>query len=207
MSYPQWTMRERPTRTRSGNIRLHARRVRSAMHDVVAGHGALPAPAVRLLAAGLAEALRDIHTAGVIHRDLKPSNVLLAVDGPRVIDFGIARAADATTITRTGIAVGSPRFMSPEQVDGQPVTPATDVFALGAVLVFAGTGRAPFGDGAASAVLYRIVHGAVDQERTAADREGPPARCQDSGRQHRQANGEPPGEDPGGTRLNTPTAA
>lgn len=150
-----------------------------SLHDVVAGHGPLPAPEVRSLAAGLAEALRDIHTAGVVHRDLKPSNVLRASDGPRVIDFGIARAADATTITRTGIAVGSPRFMSPEQVDGRPVTPATDVFALGAVLAFAGTGQPPFGDGATSAVLYRIVHGAPSLDGLPADLRALLAACLD----------------------------
>ena len=97
------------------------------------------------LAAGLAESLGAIHAAGVVHRDLKPSNVLLAEDGPRVIDFGISRAAEATSLTRTGLVVGSPGFMSPEQAEGREVGPASDIFSLGAVLAFAATGEAPFG--------------------------------------------------------------
>jgi serine/threonine protein kinase len=129
-----------------------------SLHDAVTTRGPMPARSVRLLACGLAAALRSIHAVGLVHRDLKPSNVLLAADGPRVIDFGIARAVDATSLTRTGVSVGSPQFMSPEQAAGRPVTAATDVFALGAVIVFAATGRAPFGDGAAPAVLYRVVH-------------------------------------------------
>ena len=93
-----------------------------------------------------------------MHRDLKPSNVLLAADGPRVIDFGISRAAEATELTRTGMVVGSPGFMSPEQIEGSAVTPAADVFSLGAVLAFAATGAGPFGEGATPALLYRVVH-------------------------------------------------
>jgi serine/threonine protein kinase len=118
--------------------------------------GPLPAGTVRILAAGVAEALQAIHQAGVIHRDLKPSNVLLAPDGPRVIDFGIARAADATPLTRTGGAVGSPQFMAPEQIFGEPSTPALDVFAFGSLVFFAATGRSPFGEGPAQAVMFRI---------------------------------------------------
>ena len=93
-----------------------------------------------------------------LHRDLKPSNVLLAADGPRVIDFGIARAADGTSMTRTGLAIGSPGFMAPEQAEGLPVTAAVDVFALGAVAAYAVLGRSPFGTGNDAAMLYRIVH-------------------------------------------------
>jgi serine/threonine protein kinase len=112
-------------------------------------HGPLPERSVLLLAGGLAQALNAIHGAGLVHRDLKPSNVLVTIDGPRVIDFGIARALEAMPgegLTRTGATVGSPGFMSPEQVRGQHLTPASDVFCLGSVLAFATTGRTPFGD-------------------------------------------------------------
>ncbi|MCC3770932.1 serine/threonine-protein kinase [Streptomyces sp. UNOC14_S4] len=126
--------------------------------DAVARHGALPVPAVLLLTAGVAEALQAIHAAGVVHRDLKPSNVLLASDGPRVIDFGIARAADATSLTDTGVAVGTPAFMAPEQAAGRDVGPATDVFALGQVAAYAAKGVPAYGIGSSHAVLYRIVH-------------------------------------------------
>ncbi|HEU5157433.1 MAG TPA: protein kinase [Streptosporangiaceae bacterium] len=129
-----------------------------SMAQAVAELGPLPMETVRILTAGVAEALEAIHAAGVIHRDLKPSNVLLAVDGPRVIDFGIARAADATPLTRTGVRIGSPQFMSPEQALGQPSTPAIDVFALGCLAFFAATGTSPFGEGPDAAVLFRIAH-------------------------------------------------
>ncbi|MCC3768793.1 serine/threonine-protein kinase [Streptomyces sp. UNOC14_S4] len=124
--------------------------------------GPLPERSVRVLGAGLARALQAIHAAGVVHRDLKPSNVLITLDGPRVIDFGIARAletvTDAEGLTRTGATVGSPGFMSPEQVRGARVTPASDVFCLGSVLAYATTGRGPFGtdDSGVHAVMYRI---------------------------------------------------
>ncbi|WP_336114059.1 protein kinase domain-containing protein [Streptomyces sp. PTD9-10] len=132
--------------------------------DVVDAHGALPERTVRALGAGLAAALQEIHAAGLIHRDLKPSNVLLAADGPRVIDFGIARAVDGNRMTQTGVVVGSPGYMPPEQALGQDVGPSGDVFSLGAVLAFAATGRNVFGDGAAShaAMLYQVVHGEPD---------------------------------------------
>ena len=112
--------------------------------------------------AGVAEALQAIHHAGVVHRDLKPSNVLLAPDGPRVIDFGIAWAAEATAVTRTGIRVGSPQFMAPEQISGVAVAPAIDVFSLGSLAAFAATGLPPFGEGGMEAVLYRVLHEAAD---------------------------------------------
>ncbi|MFD6873584.1 MULTISPECIES: serine/threonine-protein kinase [unclassified Streptomyces] len=114
--------------------------------------GPLPVRTVRILASGLARALQDIHRAGLIHRDLKPSNVLLTVDGPRIIDFGIARPPQRPPgdpdagLTRTGELIGSPGFTAPEQVLGGPVTPACDVFCLGAVLAYAATDRLPFGD-------------------------------------------------------------
>lgn len=123
-----------------------------ALHQAVERHGCLPEGSVWALAFGLARALETIHGCGLVHRDLKPSNVLLSLDGPRVIDFGIARALDGGGLTRTGVVVGTPGFMSPEQVLGEPVSGAGDVFCLGSVLVFAATGRSPFphaGSGAA----------------------------------------------------------
>ncbi|TRO58175.1 protein kinase domain-containing protein [Streptomyces sp. IB201691-2A2] len=125
----------------------------------VAKTGPLSAPAVCALAAALAEALRDIHAAGLVHRDLKPSNILVTRDGPRVIDFGIARAQDDRALTETGGMIGTPGYMSPEQIlDGPAVTAATDIFALGAVLTFAATGRNAFGAASVPALLYQIVH-------------------------------------------------
>ncbi|WP_328764738.1 serine/threonine-protein kinase [Streptomyces sp. NBC_00272] len=129
-----------------------------SLADAVVAHGALPVEAVLLLIAGMAEALQVIHGAGIVHRDLKPSNVLLADDGPRVIDFGIAYAADATSLTGSGVAVGTPSFMAPEQAAGNRVTAATDVFALGQVAAYAATGTPAFGEGTGHGVLYRIVH-------------------------------------------------
>ncbi|WP_407560135.1 protein kinase domain-containing protein [Streptomyces sp. 184] len=135
-----------------------------SLHEVVAkDHGPLPDASVRALAGGLARALQAIHAAGLVHRDLKPSNILVTIDGPRVIDFGIARALDSVTaagdgLTRTGAVIGSPGFMSPEQVRGERVTAASDVFCLGTVLAFAATGRMPFGtdDSGAHALMFRI---------------------------------------------------
>jgi Protein kinase domain len=129
-----------------------------SLQQAVADHGPVPVASVFLLMAGVAEALQAIHAAGVVHRDLKPSNVLLAPDGPRVIDFGIARALEATALTRTGMRVGSPQFMAPEQVRGGAVSAAADVFALGALAGYAVLGRPPFGEGSESAVLYRVLH-------------------------------------------------
>ncbi|MFF8357172.1 protein kinase [Streptomyces chartreusis] len=132
-------------------------------------HGALPERSVGILAAGLAHALKDIHAAGIVHRDLKPSNVLVTIDGPRVIDFGIARAletVDESGLTRTGALVGSPGFMAPEQVRGDRITPACDVFCLGSVLAYAATGRLPFGsvDSGPHAVMFRIAQEEPDLE-------------------------------------------
>jgi len=120
--------------------------------------GPMPADGMIMLARGLAEGLSAIHAAGVVHRDLKPSNVLLAADGPRIIDFGISRAADASAVTRTGSFFGSPGFMSPEQAAGRGFGPAGDMFSLGAVLAYAATGENPFGEGEPPALLYRVVH-------------------------------------------------
>jgi serine/threonine kinase PknH len=133
-----------------------------SLHEAVSQHGPMPELTVFVLLAGVAEALAAIHAAGVVHRDLKPSNVLLAPDGPRVIDFGIARAAEATSLTGTGRRIGSPQFMAPEQVEGGNVSPAVDVFALGLVGVYAACGRLPFGEGSDVAVLYRVLHGTAD---------------------------------------------
>ena len=116
-----------------------------SLAEAVDSHGPLPEGSVLALAAALAESLTAIHAAGVVHRDLKPSNVLLAEDGPRVIDFGISRAAEATALTRTGLVIGSPGFMSPEQATGGDVEKPSDIFSLGAVLAFAATGEGPFG--------------------------------------------------------------
>ncbi|RZS31378.1 serine/threonine protein kinase [Herbihabitans rhizosphaerae] len=125
--------------------------------------GPLPEESVLRLAAGLATALAEIHRVGLIHRDLKPSNVLLAEDGPRVIDFGIARAAEGNAdLTHTGSVIGSPGFMSPEQAEGRDLTPASDMFSLGTILAMATTGRGPFAGPSAPATLYNVVHNQPD---------------------------------------------
>ncbi|GAA3053524.1 serine/threonine-protein kinase [Streptomyces glomeratus] len=121
--------------------------------------GPLPPHSVRALGAGLAEALTAVHGLGLVHRDVKPSNVLLTLDGPLLIDFGIARATDGTaSLTSTGVSVGSPGYMSPEQILGKGVTGAADVFSLGAVLAYAATGRSPFPGDSSAALLYKVVH-------------------------------------------------
>ncbi|MEU4804777.1 serine/threonine-protein kinase [Actinosynnema sp. NPDC023587] len=135
------------------------------LQQAVQDFGPLPERAVRRLAAGLAEALVAIHGAGLVHRDLKPSNVLLANDGPRVIDFGIARALEHSALTEAGIVFGTPGYLSPEQVVGSAITPQSDIFALGSVLVYAATGAGPFGEGATSALVYRVVHQEPDLSR------------------------------------------
>jgi serine/threonine protein kinase len=130
-----------------------------SLAEAVVAQGPMPVDSVLILAAGLAEGLGAVHAAGVVHRDLKPSNVLLAGDGPHIIDFGISRAIDAAALTNASGVVGSPGFMSPEQAEGHPVGPAADIFSLGGVLAFAATGEPPFGAGSASALLYRVVYG------------------------------------------------
>ena len=136
-----------------------------SLDQVVSEHGPLPEPALWPLLGGLVEALQAIHACGVVHRDLKPANVLLAADGPRVIDFGISRAADGTALTATGLVFGTPGYMSPEQAEGKPAGPASGVFALGCVIAFAAAGVGPFGSGTVAAVIYRVVHAeaALDQ--------------------------------------------
>jgi serine/threonine protein kinase len=129
-----------------------------SLDQVVAENGPLPAPALWPLLAGLTEAMAAIHACGVVHRDLKPANVLLATDGPRVIDFGISRASDGTVLTAAGVVFGTPGYMSPEQAEGKPAGPASDMFALGCVIAYAATGAGPFGTGTVAAVLYRVVH-------------------------------------------------
>lgn len=128
-----------------------------SLQDVVSKNGPLPEEAVWKLTAGLAEALRAIHAGGLVHRDLKPGNVLLAADGPRLIDFGIARVVDGTRLTATDGILGTPSYMSPEQAKGDSVDPPSDIFSLGGVAYFAATGQAPFGGGIPAALLYRIV--------------------------------------------------
>ena len=139
-----------------------------SLAEAVDGHGPLPEASLLALAAGLAESLSAIHAAGVVHRDLKPSNVLLAEDGPRVIDFGISHAAESSVLTQTGLVLGSPRFMSPEQAVGAEVGPPSDIFSLGAVLAFAATGRGPFGSGTTASLLYRVVHESPDLDQVPA---------------------------------------
>jgi len=136
-----------------------------SLAEAVDSQGPLPLSSVLTLAAGLAEGLEAIHAEGMVHRDLKPSNVLLASDGPRIIDFGISRAADATALTRANIFVGSPGYMSPEQALGEEVGPASDIFSLGTVLTFAAVGASPFGDGTVTTLLYRVAHDRPATER------------------------------------------
>lgn len=129
-----------------------------SLHDKVAEEGPLSAAEVASIGAALSEGLVAVHEAGVVHRDLKPSNILLSPKGPRIIDFGIAWATGASTLTHVGTAVGSPGFLAPEQVRGAAVTPATDVFSLGATLAYAAMADSPFGHGSSEVMLYRVVH-------------------------------------------------
>ncbi|MEV4924638.1 serine/threonine-protein kinase [Streptomyces roseoverticillatus] len=130
-----------------------------SLTEAVLAAGPQPERTVRALGAGLAQALTAVHALGLVHRDVKPSNVLLAVDGPRLIDFGIARATDGTaSLTATGVSVGSPGYMAPEQILGHAVTGAADVFSLGAVLAYAATGEPPFPGDSAAVLLYKVVH-------------------------------------------------
>ncbi|MFD6390364.1 serine/threonine-protein kinase [Nocardia sp. NPDC060259] len=129
------------------------------LDKAVRGHGPLPIPALRTLASGLASALHSIHSTGLVHRDLKPANVILAADGPRVIDFGIAQAVGTgAQLTEVGAVVGSPAYMSPEQAMSEPVTSASDVFSLGSLLCMAATGQSPFAATSAPYTLFNIVH-------------------------------------------------
>jgi len=132
-----------------------------SLSEYAAAHGPLDPGMLYGLATGLAEALTAIHAAGIVHRDLKPSNVLLTASGPKVIDFGIAQALDTTSLTRTGITVGSAGFMAPEQITGRAGT-AADIFTWAVTVAFAASGQSPFGTGASDAIMYRIVHAAPD---------------------------------------------
>src|ERR1700691_2369279 len=127
-----------------------------SLQDTVREGGPLPADQICALGAGLAEGLAAIHACGLVHRDLKPSNVLLAEDGPRIIDFGIARAAGASAMTTAGVVVGTYSYMSPEQVEGHVAGPESDVFALGCTLAYAATAHSPFGDESIAMVVHRI---------------------------------------------------
>ncbi|MFD0536648.1 serine/threonine-protein kinase [Actinomadura luteofluorescens] len=150
------------------------------LKEAVEDGGALPEPAVRALGAGLAEALQAVHGAGLVHRDLKPGNVLLAEDGPRIIDFGIAKVVDATQITRTGGMIGTLAYLAPEQIAGaKDAGPAADVFALGGVLVYAATGARPFGEGDPGALLYEIMYGEPGLDGLPASLRGILAACLD----------------------------
>lgn len=132
-----------------------------SLSEYINARGPLDARMLYGLATGLAEALTAIHAAGIVHRDLKPSNVLLTAGGPKVIDFGIAQALDTTSLTKTGLTVGSAGFMAPEQVMGKAWTPA-DIFTWGVTVAYAASGQAPFGTGPPDAIMYRIVHAAPD---------------------------------------------
>ncbi len=132
-----------------------------SLSEYVGAHGPLGPGMLYGLATGLAEALTAVHAAGIVHRDLKPSNVLLTAGGPKVIDFGIAQALDTTSLTRTGITVGSAGFMAPEQITGRAGT-AADIFTWAVTVAFAASGQPPFGTGASDVILYRIMHGAPD---------------------------------------------
>ncbi|MER5847272.1 protein kinase [Streptomyces sp. NPDC002012] len=134
-----------------------------SLAEAVTRGGPMPEQVVREMGADLARALADMHAVRVLHRDLKPGNVLLGADGPKVIDFGIAQAFDATQLTRTGVVVGSPGYISPEHVNGsRSLVPASDVFCLGAVLAYAATGRGPFDDSDMAAVIFRIAQGEAE---------------------------------------------
>ncbi|MFC9438303.1 serine/threonine-protein kinase [Nocardia sp. NPDC057030] len=157
-----------------------------SLRAAVEQYGPLPLAGLRLLTAGLGSALVEIHRAGMIHRDLKPSNVLLAADGPRVIDFGIARALAADPqITSTGTLVGSPAFMSPEQASGHELGPASDVFSVGAMLVLAATGDSPFLGASAPQTLYNVVHNHADTSRVPAPLRPLVDACLDKNPAHR----------------------
>ncbi|NRQ32624.1 serine/threonine protein kinase, partial [Nonomuraea sp. NN258] len=134
------------------------------LDELIAERGPLPEEELRSLAAGLAEALVAIHRADVIHRDLKPTNVLLSPAGPRVVDFGIARALDATAITRSGMVIGSPGWISPEEYHDEPVTPAVDVYGWGLLVAYAASGKAPYGLGRAEVLALRTLNEPVDTQ-------------------------------------------
>ncbi|MER6677650.1 serine/threonine-protein kinase [Streptomyces sp. NPDC000983] len=177
----------------------------------LAAEGPMDEPRLRGLAAALAEALESIHSCGLVHRDLKPGNIIMADDGPRVVDFGIARAVESTRLTATGTAFGTPGYLSPEQALGTDVTGATDVFALGAVLVAAAGGSA-WGEGTSMALMYRSVHESPDLSAVPAGLRDVVAACLEKNPAARPTptalldllTQMPPGEDPA---PYTPTVA
>jgi eukaryotic-like serine/threonine-protein kinase len=155
------------------------------LHEVLAERGPLGAPAARRLGIGLAEAIAALRAAGVVHGDLKPGDILLGPDGPHVTDVGLARAAAATPLTRGGALVGTLGYLAPEQVLDGAAVPASDIFALGAVLLFAATWRRPFGDGDATSVLHRVLHGDPDLSGLAPDLATVVAACLQRDPHHR----------------------
>lgn len=162
-----------------------------SLADTVARLGPLPPAAVSALGAGLARALAAVHAARVLHRDLKPGNVLLTPEGPRLIDFGIARAFEATALTATGMLVGTPGFLAPEQIEGsRAVVPASDVFSLGALLCHAVTGRGPFDDPEFASVVFRISQGDADLTGVPDELRGIVTECLDTDPARRPAPAE-----------------
>ncbi|MGW4351663.1 serine/threonine protein kinase [Nocardia sp. NPDC004582] len=161
------------------------------LDKAVADYGPLPPSAVKALAAGLAVALQDIHRVGLVHRDLKPANVILTTDGPRVIDFGIAQLHENPSgLTETGSALGSPAYMSPEQASAEPITPSSDIFSLGALLVMAATGKSPFAAPSMAYTLFNIVHSEPDWEQVAPELRHLVAPCLAKRPQHRPTTGQ-----------------
>jgi eukaryotic-like serine/threonine-protein kinase len=150
-----------------------------SLADAVASHGPLPLSCVLTLAARLAEGLGAVHAAGVIHRDLKPANVLLAEDGPRLIDFGISQAADFAQITSATSVLGTPGFIAPELITGSQAEPSGDIFTMGAVLAYAATGELPFGAGPSEARTLRVLYLAPDLDRVPAELRPLLERCLD----------------------------
>lgn len=148
-----------------------------SLAEAIARNGPWPTAQLLCLGAALAEALERVHACGLVHRDVKPANILLAADGPRLIDFGIARAVGVTALTADGSVIGSPGYLSPEQARGRTVGPASDVFSLGCVLAHAATGRPVFGVGGAAGVLYRTVHEDPDLDSVPDALDGIVRRC------------------------------
>ncbi|MFF2147221.1 PQQ-binding-like beta-propeller repeat protein [Kitasatospora sp. NPDC058190] len=161
-----------------------------SLHEAVARHGPLTGPALQVLGAGLVEALTAVHRARIIHRDLKPSNILITRDGPRVIDFGISKPTADALPTASGEIIGTPGFMSPEHATGEDLTPASDLFSLGAVLAFAATGRPPFGDGPAAVLIYRSAEEPPDLDGVPPELVGLLVRCLDRNPARRPAPAE-----------------